>query len=48
LLVPAVSTSAPLSPNAFLAVWILSCILTTIFGGRYKYCAFLFSSLSGG
>ncbi|KAF8073781.1 hypothetical protein FPV67DRAFT_1479250 [Lyophyllum atratum] len=48
LLVPAISSSAALSSNSFLAVWILSCISTTVLGGRYRYCARLFGAICGG
>ncbi|KAG6814253.1 hypothetical protein H0H92_015368 [Tricholoma furcatifolium] len=48
VMVPAMSSSAVLSSNAFMAVWILSCIITTILGGRYRYCARIFAGLSGG
>ena len=48
LLIPVISTSHALSSNAFIAVWILSCISTTILGGRFKYCALFFSAVLGG
>lgn len=48
MLVPAISSSAKLSPNSFLPVWIFSCLLTTVLGGRYRYCARLFAAVSGG
>lgn len=48
LLVPAVSTSKPLSSKAFLAVWLLSAIITTVLSGRWKYVALSFAGLSGG
>lgn len=48
LLAPAVSSSAPLSPSAFFAIWILCCSIATIFGGLYLYCALLFSGIIGG
>ncbi|KAF9468531.1 hypothetical protein BDZ94DRAFT_1183248 [Collybia nuda] len=48
LLVPAITPSVPLSPNSFLAVWILSAVATTVVGARYRYAALIFSAMSGG
>ncbi|KAF8817174.1 hypothetical protein BYT27DRAFT_7219391 [Phlegmacium glaucopus] len=48
LIIPATTTSASLSPQAFLAVWLLSCILTTPIAGRYRYAAIIFAGISGG
>jgi hypothetical protein len=48
LLIPATSSSAALSSKSFLAVWILSCIVTTFLAGRYRYAAVLLASTSGG
>ncbi|TFK69508.1 hypothetical protein BDN72DRAFT_888245 [Pluteus cervinus] len=49
LLIPSLSsTSAPLSPAAFLAVWILSSALCCVLGGRYRLTAIGFSGLTGG
>ncbi|KAF8897480.1 hypothetical protein BD779DRAFT_1667454 [Infundibulicybe gibba] len=48
LLVPTISTSAPLSSGAFTAVWLISCAVTTFLAGRWKYCALAFSGISGG
>ncbi|EDR13191.1 uncharacterized protein LACBIDRAFT_292432 [Laccaria bicolor S238N-H82] len=36
LLIPATSSSAALSSKSFVAVWILSCIVTTFLSGRYS------------
>ncbi|KAL0960840.1 hypothetical protein HGRIS_005856 [Hohenbuehelia grisea] len=48
LLIPSVTSSARLSRSSFLAIWILSCIPTTALAGRWKYCALVFSGISGG
>ncbi|KAG2010343.1 hypothetical protein CC2G_013175 [Coprinopsis cinerea AmutBmut pab1-1] len=48
LLIPARTPSASLSPNAFLAVWILSCLPTTFLAARYRLTALLFAGLEGG
>lgn len=48
LLIPSVSSSAPLSPSSFLAVWILSAISTALVAGRWKYAALVFAGISGG
>lgn len=48
LIIPATTTSASLSPNAFLAVWLLSCIVTTPIAGRYRYATIIFAGISGG
>ncbi|KAF8158509.1 hypothetical protein B0H34DRAFT_709150 [Crassisporium funariophilum] len=48
LLIPATTNSASLSPKSFLAVWLLSCVVTTPLAGRYRYAAFAFISVSGG
>ncbi|PPQ97818.1 hypothetical protein CVT26_012919 [Gymnopilus dilepis] len=48
LIIPATTPSAPLSSQAFLAVWILSCLVTTPLAGRYRYAALTFFGISGG
>ncbi|KAJ7705276.1 hypothetical protein B0H17DRAFT_1298329 [Mycena rosella] len=48
LLVPAISTSAPLNSKSFLAVWLLSCMITTFLAGRWRYFALTFAGISGG
>ncbi|TFK39065.1 hypothetical protein BDQ12DRAFT_682957 [Crucibulum laeve] len=48
LLIPAKSNSSSLSSQSFLAVWLLSCIVTTPLGGRYRYAALVMLSLAGG
>ncbi|KAH6918309.1 hypothetical protein BKA70DRAFT_1088986 [Coprinopsis sp. MPI-PUGE-AT-0042] len=48
LVIPGTTALAPLSSTSFLAVWILSCIPTTVLGGRYRLAALVFSGLSGG
>ncbi|KDR82403.1 hypothetical protein GALMADRAFT_58295 [Galerina marginata CBS 339.88] len=48
LLIPATTSSASLSPKSFLAIWILSCIISVPVAGRYRYAAFAFFGISGG
>lgn len=48
LMVPSISISAPLSPNAFLSVYFISAILSSAVAGRYKVATILFASLSSG
>ncbi|KIM42953.1 hypothetical protein M413DRAFT_443775 [Hebeloma cylindrosporum] len=48
LLIPATTSSSTLSPNSFLAVWLLSSIVTTCIAGRYRLATFLFLGISGG
>ncbi|KAJ7182592.1 hypothetical protein C8R43DRAFT_911084 [Mycena crocata] len=48
LLVPAISTSSPLNSKSFVAVWLLSCVITTFLAGRWRYCALTFIGISGG
>jgi len=48
LLIPVTTASASLSPKSFLAIWILSSIVTTPLAGRYRYVAYLFFGVSGG
>ncbi|KAF5340640.1 hypothetical protein D9611_007480 [Ephemerocybe angulata] len=48
LLIPGTTSSSPLSPKSFLAVWLLSCIPTTILGGVKKNAALLFAGVGGG
>ncbi|EPQ54720.1 hypothetical protein GLOTRDRAFT_111384 [Gloeophyllum trabeum ATCC 11539] len=48
LLIPNTSSSVPLNSKSFLAVWVLSAVVTTILAGRWKYTALLFAGISGG
>ncbi|KAF8968937.1 hypothetical protein BDZ97DRAFT_1902721 [Flammula alnicola] len=48
LIIPATTSSAPLSPKSFLAVWVLCCVITTPIAGRYRFAAFAFLGISGG
>ncbi|KAF7324766.1 hypothetical protein MKEN_00518400 [Mycena kentingensis (nom. inval.)] len=48
LLVPAISSSAPLNSKSFVPVWLLSCLITTFLAGRWRYCALTFIGLTGG
>lgn len=48
LIIPVTTTSASLSPKAFLAVWLLSSLITTPIAGRYRYAAIIFAGISGG
>ncbi|KAJ7040825.1 hypothetical protein C8F04DRAFT_1082291 [Mycena alexandri] len=48
LMVPDISTSSPLNSKSFLAVWILSSVITTFLGGRWKYAALSLVGISGG
>ncbi|KAJ7176570.1 hypothetical protein C8R46DRAFT_1160522 [Mycena filopes] len=48
LLVPAISTSSALNSKSFLAVWILSSVITTFLAGRWRYCALTLIGISGG
>lgn len=48
LLIPGVTTSAALSPKSFIPVWLLSAIITTILGARWRYAALPFYGIAGG
>ncbi|KAF7422881.1 hypothetical protein PC9H_011045 [Pleurotus ostreatus] len=48
LLIPSVTSSSRLGNGSFLAIWIISSVLTTLLAGRWRYCAFAFIGLSGG
>ncbi|KAF9489000.1 hypothetical protein BDN71DRAFT_1402331 [Pleurotus eryngii] len=48
LLIPPVTSSSRLGNGSFLAIWIISSVLTTLLAGRWRYCAFAFIGLSGG
>jgi hypothetical protein len=48
LMIPSLSSSAPLSSKSFLSVWLLSAIVTTFLSGRWRYCALVAAGMSGG
>ncbi|KDQ62239.1 hypothetical protein JAAARDRAFT_170470 [Jaapia argillacea MUCL 33604] len=48
LLIPSVSTSAPLTNKSFLAVWLISVILLMALAGRWRYAAIILSGITGG
>lgn len=48
LMIPSLSTSAPLTSKSFLPVWLLSAVATSLASGRWKYCALVASGISGG
>lgn len=48
LLIPATSSVSSLSPSAFLAIWIIFCLISTPLAGRYRLVALLFSTILGG
>ncbi|KAI9510258.1 hypothetical protein F5148DRAFT_1181046 [Russula earlei] len=48
LVVPNETTSAPLSPRAFLAVWVLTSIIFATFSGLLEHAAFAITGITGG
>lgn len=48
LLVPNTTTSAPLGPKSFLAVWVLTSIPFAIFSGLFEHVAFVLTGITGG
>jgi len=48
LIVPNETTSAPLGPKAFVAVWVLTSIPFAIFSGLFEYAAFALTGITGG
>ncbi|KAF8632719.1 hypothetical protein AX15_001716 [Amanita polypyramis BW_CC] len=48
LIVPNISTSAPLSSSAFLTVYSISAVLSSIIAGRYRVATTVFSGLASG
>ncbi|SRR6266851_4427158 len=48
LVIPNETTSVPLSPKAFVAVWVLSSIPFAIFSGLFEYVAFALTGITGG
>lgn len=47
LLIPSVTSSAPLGVKSFTATWLLSSVVTAVIAGRWKYAAFIIAGLSG-
>ncbi len=47
LLIPNVTSDSPLTPGAFVAVWMLSGIVCAVVAARWKYAALGFAGLSG-
>jgi hypothetical protein len=48
LVVPSESTSAPLGPKSFLAVWAFTAVPFAIFSGLFKYAALTLMGITGG
>jgi hypothetical protein len=48
MLVPNISSSAPLTPVAFLVVYLLSAIVGSVLAGRFRIAAVIFTGLTGG
>lgn len=48
LVIPNESTSAPLGPKSFLAVWVLTSIPFAIFSGLFEYAALALTGITGG
>jgi len=48
LVIPNETTSVPLSPKAFVAVWVLSSIPFAVFSGLFEYVAFALTGITGG
>ena len=48
LYIPNTSSSSPLSPAAFLVVWMLTAIPSTLFGGRWRLAALFCIGTTGG
>ncbi|KAL1703092.1 hypothetical protein EV121DRAFT_208674 [Schizophyllum commune] len=46
--IPALTSASPLSSKSFIAVWLLPSLVTTLLGGRWKYCALAFAGITGG
>ncbi|RPD54670.1 hypothetical protein L226DRAFT_90545 [Lentinus tigrinus ALCF2SS1-7] len=47
LLIPNVSTSKPLSPGAFLAVWLLPSIACSVLAARWRFVTLAFAGIAG-
>ncbi|KAF9523919.1 hypothetical protein CPB83DRAFT_820899 [Crepidotus variabilis] len=47
LLIPSTTSSSPLSPKPFLAIWLLSTIFTTPLAGRYRHITYAIIPLTG-
>ncbi|KAI0273542.1 hypothetical protein BC834DRAFT_1038153 [Gloeopeniophorella convolvens] len=48
LVVPNETTSAPLDPKPFLAVWVLTSVPLAVLSGLFKYVAFILTGITGG
>ncbi|KAF8916446.1 hypothetical protein CPB85DRAFT_1289751 [Mucidula mucida] len=48
LMIPALSSTNALTSKSFVAVWLLSSLVTTFLAGRWKYCALALAGISGG
>ncbi|VDB85578.1 unnamed protein product [Peniophora sp. CBMAI 1063] len=48
LLIPNVTSQSALSSKAFIAVWLLSCILTSLLAARFEYAALSLAAITGG
>lgn len=48
LVVPNNTTSTPLGPKSFLAVWVLTSIPFAIFSGLFEHVAFVLTGITGG
>ncbi|KAL1662945.1 hypothetical protein GGF50DRAFT_116493 [Schizophyllum commune] len=46
--IPALTSASPLSSKSFIAVWLLPSLVTTLLGGRWKYCALAIAGITGG
>ncbi|KAI5891747.1 uncharacterized protein SCHCODRAFT_01038712 [Schizophyllum commune H4-8] len=46
--IPSLTSASPLSSKSFIAVWLLPSVVTTLLGGRWKYCALVFAGITGG
>lgn len=47
LLIPAKTTSSPLSPKAFLSVWVLSALFCALLSGRLRIVTLIFAGATG-
>lgn len=47
-MIPALSSTNALTSKSFVAVWLLSSLVTTFLAGRWKYCALALAGISGG
>lgn len=47
LAIPSTTSSAPLSPNVFLVIWIIGAVTCVPLGGRWLYAALVMAAMSG-